>query len=69
MMTQYSLQIQLEFENPIEISQTIKPDWLEIVFKCPYFFVSVDLQGLADAEQDNRIVIQESSKLPQEIVR
>ena len=48
LMTEYSLQIQLEFENPIDISQNIEPDWLEIVFKCPYFFVSTDSQALAE---------------------
>ena len=68
-MTEYSLQIQLEFKNPIEISQNIEPDWLEIVFKCPYFFVSTDKQALAEKPQNGRILDQLNEKIPPELVR
>ena len=68
-MTEYSLQIQLEFENPIGISQNMEPDWLEIIFKCPYFFVSTDSQALGEKNQNGRILSQLNSKLPPELIR
>ena len=48
-MTAFDLDLEIKFENPLEVSAQILPDYLEIIFRCPYMFVSKDQQSLADS--------------------